>query len=587
MKKALTKSFSMLSASPVRGPAASPKASPAPLHEVLPAAPAAPAASPAARPAVASPGILARRRASTMPHGLQCPVCQASFNDGPNNPKIVPCLHTICAQCIESAGPTAACPLDRTPVGSSASALPTNWIVLSGVERASLQQGKTRHCDLCDERNAESVSTRHCSHCNLHLCHLHSSSHQKSRDTKHHVLTKFSDYVASLQQEHPSGLHVARDMKPLMCAEPGHENHRLDMWCAVCEVMLCVQCALLGHRDHAISTVDDEVYGSQMQDVRSLTQGVKEKQNELNAAMNGVAVVMESLDRKADMANAQVDATIDAAVRALQTRRQDLKASIAAIHSEKRRTLDAQRQYLNERAARLQAAGDFSRQLLEQEDRQRVLSLKRFTALSLIEAPRTVDPNMWLPRQDDVVDFRDIGARALLDAAQCVGQVSALQRVRACAPKWDPARRGQDVVLVNNDSTAYRFDKRGWGGVLGTYVMSMGTYVLMLHVENVASNTLVGVAYNDVNLNDGATRRNVVMNEKGELWVFGEKKGVFPGASLASGDTVRVEIDMDAKEVAFKTKDGGHICSAGNLRASVRAFVALGNADALVSFCTS
>jgi hypothetical protein len=34
---------------------------------------------------------------------------------------------------------------------------------------------------------------------------------------------------------------VARNLKPLMCSEPGHQDQRVDMWCAVCEIMICVQ----------------------------------------------------------------------------------------------------------------------------------------------------------------------------------------------------------------------------------------------------------------------------------------------------------------------------------------------------------
>ena len=67
-----------------------------------------------------------------------------------------------------------------------------------------------------------------------------------------HILRPFRDYVTALQQEHPSGLRVARNLKPLMCEETGHHDHRVDVWCSVCEVMICVQCALLKHRDHYI-----------------------------------------------------------------------------------------------------------------------------------------------------------------------------------------------------------------------------------------------------------------------------------------------------------------------------------------------
>jgi hypothetical protein len=141
-------------------------------------------------------------------HREQCAVCQEPFGGGVNTPKIAPCLHTICQQCIETL-PGQVCPLDRTPIVEktvmSLAPPPTNWIALGSVDMVNMQQGKTRYCDLCDEESAESVSVEHCSTCNHHLCSIHASAHRRTRDTKHHELRTFSHYVASLQQQHPSG----------------------------------------------------------------------------------------------------------------------------------------------------------------------------------------------------------------------------------------------------------------------------------------------------------------------------------------------------------------------------------------------
>jgi len=111
-------------------------------------------------------------------------------------------------------------------------------------------------------------------------------------------------------------------------------------------------------------------------------------------------------------------------------------------------------------------------------------------------------------------------------------------RDRAYVPKWDTSRKGNDVVLVNNDTTMYRVDRRGWcvlcqgpcihacmhhgwksacasacrylsigvcacshmhrGGARGAQVMAMGKYHFTLRLENISHNTLVGIAYTDV-----------------------------------------------------------------------------------------
>ena len=68
----------------------------------------------------------------------------------------------------------------------------------------------------------------------------------------------------------------------------------------------------------------------------------------------------------------------------------------------------------------------------------------------------------------------------------------------------------------------------------------------------------------------------------GEFWVFAEKKASSPQAGFKSGDTIRIEVDMDLNTVVF-LRDGDELCAAGNLDGNVRPMVALGNADALVS----
>ena len=124
-----------------------------------------------------------QRAAHARQHVEQCAVCQDLFaTKGPRTPKIAPCLHSICKQCIESL-PNRMCPMDFLKVGDSAAteSLHTNWMVLAHIDMANLQQGRPRHCDLCDDESSESVSAQYCSHCNLHLCQLHASAHQRSK----------------------------------------------------------------------------------------------------------------------------------------------------------------------------------------------------------------------------------------------------------------------------------------------------------------------------------------------------------------------------------------------------------------------
>ena len=58
--------------------------------------------------------------------------------------------------------------------------------------------------------------------------------------------------------------------------------------------------------------------------------------------------------------------------------------------------------------------------------------------------------------------------------------------------------------------------------------MSISVYLcLSLSADTTAQLSRNHVVRMQVNLNDGASRRNVVLKENGEFWVFGEKRWVW------------------------------------------------------------
>ena len=182
-------------------------ASPGALHSPAPSAPLLPPASARSGVSAGGGGTLKeyhlqtqygdlQRASYARQHTEQCAVCQDMFaTKGPRTPKIAPCLHSICRECVAGL-PNSMCPLDFLPVQGqdgqggdtvAPDSLHTNWMVLARLDMANLQQGRPRHCDLCDDESSESVSAQHCSHCNLHLCQLHASAHQRSKVSPAHA----------------------------------------------------------------------------------------------------------------------------------------------------------------------------------------------------------------------------------------------------------------------------------------------------------------------------------------------------------------------------------------------------------------
>ena len=136
---------------------------------------------------------------SNIKRTLTCQICQNLFVD----PRILPCLHTFCCQCVESLvrnrplkDKTLKCPTCQleTELDSRASArtLPANSLLVSMLDFLRIQEGKTIGCDICDD-SEESLANVRCRECSLYLCGLHEEAHRRARDTKLHVLLNLGE----------------------------------------------------------------------------------------------------------------------------------------------------------------------------------------------------------------------------------------------------------------------------------------------------------------------------------------------------------------------------------------------------------
>jgi hypothetical protein len=154
--------------------------------------------------------------------------------------------------------------------------------------------------------------------------------------------------------------------------------------------------------------------------------------------------------------------------------------------------------------------------------------------------------------------------------------------------KWDKSRRGSDIVLKNNDTTVTRSKDEDWGGVLGSQLCTQGTHSFTYFMNKCETGYVwVGVAYDNVDLNDSYSERNIVLcSEEGieegieGLRVFNTDQG--PQSGYRTGDSIRIEVDMAAKLVTFYKNDV-RLCQASGIKEPVRPFISIGGSDVLIT----
>lgn len=131
---------------------------------------------------------------SNIKTNLTCQLCANLYED----PRILPCLHTFCCQCIENLlrnrplkDKLLKCPTCQLDTGlenrKAVRKLPANSLLVSLLDLLLIQEGEAVECDVCDNSEESSAHVR-CRECSVYLCELHAEAHKKARDTKQHVL---------------------------------------------------------------------------------------------------------------------------------------------------------------------------------------------------------------------------------------------------------------------------------------------------------------------------------------------------------------------------------------------------------------
>ena len=178
---------------------------------------------------------------------ITCPVCQEHFRD----PKILPCLHYYCKECVRQLALRAgtnrpfACPECRRGTvlpQNDPNQLPTAFFVNRMKElRTKMEkvQGKMEAvCEMCSRAKAEAF----CRQCTEFIC--------NDCVRLHGVLKVFAGHKVVTLQELKEGGAKAIPMKeapPSMCKD---HDEPLKIYCFDCNHLICRDCVLYDHAGH-------------------------------------------------------------------------------------------------------------------------------------------------------------------------------------------------------------------------------------------------------------------------------------------------------------------------------------------------
>ena len=227
---------------------------------------------------MAVPSLTSMSSLDKVKEELSCDICFEKFR----SPKVLPCFHTFCQQCLEdirrrSRGQQIPCPTCRSSVSlpelADVGKLPNNFLVNRVLEVLQLEDagGNAFICTNCgDNREAQ----WQCIDCSAFLCEACKDAHDRmAQITKNHRIRALgTDGISDVSQIEELLF------RPINCDK---HNQELKLYCNTCEKCACALCFATEHQGHELSDVAQAAEKHKMAIRRLMTNSKKHSEKVL------------------------------------------------------------------------------------------------------------------------------------------------------------------------------------------------------------------------------------------------------------------------------------------------------------------
>ncbi|XP_033016605.1 protein PML-like [Lacerta agilis] len=171
---------------------------------------------------------------------LQFLLCESCHGEV-QSPKLLPCLHNLCTQCLEENQPIGHCAICRSPY--SLPELQCNMLFANLQSQLSIyrkiSQGQVLACSCSSEREA----VFWCSECNWHFCDgVCSANHERVKKNGLHEVKTLKNLQATSREEFLAG---TRKQSVMNCPKTNHNSDIARVYCKECRRPMCVVCVTL------------------------------------------------------------------------------------------------------------------------------------------------------------------------------------------------------------------------------------------------------------------------------------------------------------------------------------------------------
>ena len=346
---------------------------------------------------------------------VTCSICLNIFT----NPKILPCLHTFCFNCLqilwqqadaEGVNRIINCPQCREKVPlSSVEKLPASFSVSRLVDIVQMQDRLTNEapptCQSCS-RNTRAVAC--CTPCGIFLCSPCLDVHKTLKVTSSHQINSLDD-IKSGKVTVPSML----DHKQEMCTI--HPDKPLELFCKKEECLICLGCAVVNHRQHQYDFIS-QIAEQYKKEIQNTLPAFRTQLKHIQQAATEVKHMQQQIEVRNEENASHINKVFQEIIVSLNKRKQKMLDDINKTTATKMKVLNEQyyellnlstqmNNYLELIASKLRSERDRAIVAMKDQMVNRGNSLLKVVRLTRSSPVETVPPKVEFPRLQNILDL--------------------------------------------------------------------------------------------------------------------------------------------------------------------------------------
>jgi len=354
---------------------------------------------------------------------VTCAICLSTYKE----PKMLRCLHTFCAKCLQglwqeassstrTSQQTIVCPVCRETVQLiSVEDLPLNFSASHLVDIVEMQERVSKEAPpTCQSCKSQKNAVASCAPCGIFLCGFCLEVHKTLKLTSSHHINSLDD-IKSGKVTIPSML----DHKQEYCST--HPDKPLELYCKKENIFICLGCAVVNHHNHQYDFIS-QVAKEHKQQINSALTNAKQQLRSLEQAVAEVKDMMTQIQENKQQNIADVETTFHKIVSALNQRKSLLIQDINHTSACKMKALNNQCTKLTQLYNQINSYIQLINAKLVSESDRAIVSMKNQLVDRSDQLVKNVSSTKLSPSETVPPSIKFYGLRKITEAFQGLGK---------------------------------------------------------------------------------------------------------------------------------------------------------------------